>query len=167
MEIILEKVDIKNKNILSNLLQLYLHDIEKDFFVGIDLDENESFSYPHLDEYWEKEEYIPYFIKLESEIIGFILINNNFQILGKENNSYNLAEMFIINKYKRKGIGKNVMFQIFKKYSGKWEVRPVPNSKGAELFWENTIKEYTQNKYEIRHVGKYKRPIFTFDTTEI
>ena len=39
MEIILKKISIKNKGLLQNLLQLYLHDISKDFSVGIDLDQ--------------------------------------------------------------------------------------------------------------------------------
>ena len=165
MDIVLEIIDIKNKELLHNLMQLYLHDITKDFPIGIDLDENCLFSYSDFNKYWQNKAYIPYFIKLENKIIGFVLINDDFEILEKGNNTFNLSEIFVINKHKRKGVGKQVMIQLFSKFRGKWEVRAIPNSKQAELFWDKIIKEYTQNNYNVNYTGYYNRPIFTFDTS--
>lgn len=147
MNIQVEKINIKDKDILSNLLHLYSYELSKNFFPHLSLNEMSSSAYLHLDDYWEKDECIPYFIKLESEIVGFILINKDFKLLPKENNSYNVSELFVLDQYKRKGIGKNAIFQVFKNHIGKWEVIPASNSISAEVFWKKIIKEYMHNNY--------------------
>jgi predicted acetyltransferase len=166
MNIFLERVEILKKNILANLLQLYLHDITSENFSGIEMDEKGLYPYP-IDGYFGNDECIPYFIKLDTEIVGFVLIEKPYLVLEKENDSYCISEMFIMNKYKRKGIGKNVALQLFKKHIGKWEIGTLPNSKEVTLFWENVVSEYTHYKYTATYLGNCTTPVITFGNYEI
>ena len=48
-------------------------------------------------------------------------------------------------------------------YNGNWIIKAVPNSKTAENFWYNVINEYTNNNFELEHIGKYERAEFKFN----
>ena len=39
----------------------------------------------------------------------------------------------------------------------------LKKSEQAELFWINTVKEYTNNKFEVEHIGKFNRAVITFN----
>lgn len=56
----------------------------------------------------------------------------------------------VLPKYRRNKVGKKAAFKVFNIYRGNWEVEPVSNSKRAYMFWENAIKEYTNNNYEFK-----------------
>jgi len=167
MNIILEKIEINKKFVLENLFQLYLHDIIDENSSDIKMNENGLFD-NNIDGYWIKEECITSFlIKNDNEIVGFIVIGKPWLVLKKENDSYSIVEMFILNKYKRKGIGKNVVLQLFKKYIGKWEIATLPNSKERTLFWEKIISEYTCNKFTANYLGTCSTPVYTFENIQI
>ena len=97
---------------------------------------------------------------MKNEIIGFVLINI-------VDNAYcSLSSIFIKNEYRRQGIGKNVMFQLFKKFVGSWEIKLIANSETVELFFEKVIKEYTRNVYMkvagVKDIG----PLFVVNTNK-
>ena len=151
---ILRKIELKDKNLLENMMQLYLHDISINFPIDFD---STTCKYDYdLDSYFEKN--VAFFIENEKqEKLGFILID----LLS--NTSFEISEMFILNNYKRQGIGEKAIKDIFKKYRGDWIVKAVPLSIVAEKFWNNVINNYSNGKYNIDHMGKYKRAIFKFN----
>src|SRR5574344_235169 len=150
----LRKIGLKDKNLLENMMQLYLHDIS--IYFHIDFDSTTCKYDYNLDSYFEKN--VAFFIENEKqEKLGFILID----LLS--NTSFEISEMFILNNYKRKGIGEEAVKNIFNEYRGNWIVKAVPLSIVAEKFWNNVINNYTNGKYSIDHIGKYKRAIFKFN----
>jgi len=167
MNINLEKADIKQKNIMSNMMQLYLHDITSEEFSGIEMDENGLYPYSDLEYYWTDDNFVPYFIKMDDIIAGFVLLIKNYSMIEdkKEKDCYIIMEMFVLNRYKGKGIGTNVTLQLFGKYTGKWEIGTLPNSKRVSAFWEKIIGEYTKNNFEAYYRG-YSTPIFKFENTK-
>lgn len=160
MNVELKLVKEEEKRVLANMLQLYLHDITR--FLHMEMNNEGLFEYKYLDNYWTNKDYIPYFIIADNKIAGFILVNNDFLALDKGKDGHNIAEFFIMNSFKRKGIGKKASHLIFDMYPGNWEVRPVLRSEEAKVFWENIIKEYTDDHYEV-HFPKPKREIITFN----
>lgn len=74
---------------------------------------------------------------------------------------YDLAEMFILNAYKKKGYGEIVAKQVFDLHHGSWEIRPVPRSEGAKKFWLKVVKNYTNNNY-VENYPKPNRLALTF-----
>src|SRR5574344_1146042 len=135
MNIKLERIENKDKSILNNLFQLYLHDITAT--LPMEVNEHGLFEYNEIDYYFNGEiNHFAYFIKVDNHYAGFALIDNNFLVLEKKDNSYNFSELFILNAYKGKGIGKETAFKIFDMHKGNWEVKPVPRSERAKKFWE-------------------------------
>ena len=158
MEITLKEIKIEQKDILEKLLQLYLHNISSDF--PMDFNSNTGlYEYDDINKYFENENNKAFFILKENDIAGFILID----ILDEKNI---IQEIFVLNNYKRKGIGKIATNMIFDKYKGNWEIKSLPCSKTAENFWINSIKEYTKDNYNLEYIGKFNRAVITFNNKQ-
>ena len=101
----LERVKLKDKKILNNLIQLYLHNLSQNF--KIDFDSKKGlYIYEDISKYFINDNDIPLFIKDEDNILGFILLN----LSEKENV---VQELFILNNYKRLGYGKKAITEVF------------------------------------------------------
>ena len=154
----LVSIDRKELYILENLLQLYLYDIS--YYFPIDFDSlNGKYIYEGLEKYVDSSNDYAYFIKYENSIVGFILV-------GKDNDSYILQEIFVLNNFKNKGLGEDAVHKLFHQIGGEWIIKSLPCSTLAEKFWNKTISNYTDGKYKVEHVGKYNRAFFTFESIE-
>lgn len=153
----LEEVKIEEKDILFNLLQFALYDGSQ--YIENNINNDGLFNYKWFDSYFTDDNRVSYFIRtIDNELIGFVMINQYLKIFESGNS---IAEFLILPQYRRKHIGKRVMFDIFNIYKGNWEVEPIENSKEAYEFWKNTIKNYTNDKYS------FKDNIFLFNNKEI
>jgi predicted acetyltransferase len=56
--------------------------------------------------------------------------------------------------------------KIFDMHKGNWIIKSLPGSPKAESFWNKTVSKYTNNKFEIDHIGKYNRAVFTFNNSK-
>ncbi len=156
MAVKLKKVNLRDKTILCNLLQLYLHDIS--YYFPIEFDDNKgSYLYDDIEKYFNNLNNHAYFVNNCNRISGFMLID-------KIEETMIIQEMFVLNNYKNKGIGKNAVFTALDKYKGNWVIKSLPGSIPAEQFWLRTIKEYTNGNFNVEHVGKYNRAVFTFNS---
>lgn len=103
-----------------------------------------------------------YLVKVYDEVAGFVLI------WSKDKTNWNMGEFFILAKFQRQGIGKQVAHNIGHMYPGFWEVSVIPENKSALIFWTKTISEYTDGNYsqETKTISKYQsqRTLFTFNT---
>ncbi len=135
MKIELELIDISEKNILSQMLNDYQFEISGDGSAG----------YKYLDLYWEKENRHPYFIKVDGEIAGFALVNGH-TIVCK--GASNLAEFYVLSKFRKCGVGRSAAKAVFAKFPGKWEVRQIAENPIAHIFWNKVINEYSNGKFQ-------------------
>ncbi len=153
----MELVQIKKEetNILERLLQLYLHDISFHFPMNFDESTGLYLCYS-LDKYFDDSINYAYFIKHEEKLAGFMFVDTD------DNNIY-IQEMFVLNSYKNKSIGKLAAFEVFNKHKGNWMIKSLPCSEPSERFWNKTIKEYTSDNFNLERTGNYNRAVFTFN----
>lgn len=59
-----------------------------------------------------------------------------------------LAEFFIIAKFQRKKIGKDIAHQLFKEFKGTWEIMQLSKNLPAIKFWRKVISDYTKGKFD-------------------
>ena len=154
MKVEFKKIIERDK--FDRLFQLYLSELSLYYPAPYNYEEclNE---YDNINRYFNDNNHYSYFIYLNNNIVGFVLIDDN------SNDNYELSEIFILNQVKNQGIGTIVVNKIFDKYRGNWIIKVVPNSKKAENFWMKTIKEYTNNNFEVIYTGKYNRAEFSFN----
>ena len=163
MKIELIKVTKDHKPILGQLLEYYCYDFSE--FIETDVNAHGYFNYRHLDLYFIESERLPFFIKVDNQYGGFVLINKEFQYF-QDRNGYALAEFFVMRKYRRKGIGKQAAFKIFDQFTGFWEVSIVMLNSPALKFWSTIIEDYTQDNYSTTFGEKkgLKKQIFGFES---
>lgn len=145
MEIILCDVKVEEKEILYRLLQYSLfEESENDMN---EMNQEGIYEYKYFDSYFIDDDRHAFFIREKDtdKLLGFAMVNEH---LEKFQDGHSIAEYLVIPKYRRNKIGKRIAFEIFDKFKGNWEVSPSYNSKKAYMFWENTIKEYTNNNYK-------------------
>ncbi|MGY3716979.1 GNAT family N-acetyltransferase [Sutcliffiella cohnii] len=138
MSITLHEVLQSEKDILRNFYSLYLHDLSK-FTSTLEISEEGYFEFDGFEKFWEVEGIVPYFIKLEERIIGFILLLERPFL--KAMNDYGINDIFILNKYKGKGLGREAVKQLFEEKPGKYFVMELIDNQPAVSFWKKLYSE--------------------------
>ncbi|MEL6698956.1 MAG: GNAT family N-acetyltransferase [Bacteroidota bacterium] len=146
MSIELIQAQKTDHDILQRLLELYCYDFSE--ILQTDVDAHGLFHYPYLDLYFEEENRHPYLVKVKGKYAGFVLINSVLQYLD-DPKARAIAEFFILRKYRRKGVGKEVAFRAFARFPGKWEVSVLASHTSALTFWKQTIGAYTGDTFEV------------------
>ncbi len=150
------KARVEEKEVLKNLMQFYFYDFTE--FMDGDVKENGQFGdYPYLDHYWTEDHRFPYIVEVEGRIAGFVFVR---RILSNEESYYSIAEFFIMKKYRRLGIGKQVATSIFDLHKGHWEVFQIEKNKPAQLFWRKVIDEYSSGNFQEREKDGGKIQLF-------
>lgn len=159
MKFDLFEVEEKDKNIIFNLMQLYTYELSffEDKTTSFELLENGLFKISkYVDLYW-KEERQPYILKYDGKLAGFVLERFN------EEEMYEIAEFFVLNKYRKLGAGTFMANEIFKKYKGKWEIRTLLKNKPAQDFWRKVVKNASNGIYEEHLIRNNTRYAFYFE----
>ena len=113
---------------------------------GSDVDELGEFVCRNLDRYWKEPGRYPLLIYVDGKIAGFALVAYR-SVVSRNTKARWIAEFFVMRKYRRRGIGKRVAFEVFNRYPGSWEVGQIPQNVPALKFWRRVIGEYTRDNY--------------------
>lgn len=138
----------EHKPIVGHLMQLYMYDFSE--FVDLDVDEDGLYpEYKNLDDYWTGDaNRFPYLVHLNGKHAGFVLVRF---ITDADRSYFSIAEFFVLKKYRRQGMGKEVAMQVFDLHKGEWEVFQKENNVPAQLFWRNVIDQYTAGNFTEHH----------------
>lgn len=159
-DIDLQRVSLEDKPVLQRLIELYEHDFSE--FDGSDVNEHGLFGYKYLDHYWTEEGREAHFIRVEGKLAGFVLTHP--LIPSDEFCTRELAEFFILRKYRRQGVGRAVATRVFDMHPGRWWVQQYETNLASIAFWRGTIGEYTGGNYEEIRVPEWNGPIQVFYT---
>jgi len=141
-EVSLDAAAAADAGLLSNLLELYIHDLSE-VFSGIQLGANGRFGYRDLALYWsEPERRFPFIIKCGSRVAGFVLVTRGSPA-SEDPNVFDIAEFFVIRRYRRSGVGRRAANLLWNRFSGMWIVRVSEGNRGAIPFWARVIAEYS------------------------
>ena len=153
---------LDDKALIQRLMELYQYDFSET--EGNDLDKHGCFGYPYLDYYWVENGRYPFLVYVNGKVAGFVLVNHHTYLPG---NDVSIAEFFVMRKYRKQGIGKTVAFQIFDKFSEKWEIQETETNVGAQHFWRKVVAAYTNGRYTevMMNDERWKGPVQFFDNT--
>ena len=136
----LEKVKKEEENILQNLLEFYLYDFN--FFYEDDLNDNGRFEFIDTNEYFTKEKYEAFFIRVKDKLAGFILINNNTELIK---NGTRIEEFWIMPKYRKGYFAFSVLKEVFSRYQNEIEFIILEQNKR----WLKAINYFINKNYTI------------------
>lgn len=138
-------VKLDDKEILRNLLEKY--DYEFSQYDNRDVNKLGLYGYNYLDNYWTEKARWAFFIAVEGNLAGFVMVNNFPE--AKEETDYSLAEFFVMYKYRRCGVGKYAAMKVFDMFHGKWQLKRHPKNIGSVHFWNCVVSEYTKGNYRL------------------
>ena len=107
------EVQEKDKDVIYNLMQLYTYELSffEDETTNFQLLDNGVFKLSkYIDLYWTEEGRHPYILRCEGKLAGFVLERYN------EDGMNEIAEFFVLNKYRKLGAGTFMANELFKKY---------------------------------------------------
>jgi len=147
VEYYFSKVAIEQKNMLENLMTLFLHDLSE-YADDIKIDSTGLHRFDVLDLFFEKEGLTPFFIQSEGEILGFILIQSG-SYTNPEHADYVMNSFFILRRYRGKGIGTAVALKFFALYPGRYCCSQLKSNVPAVRFWKNVYAKNNVDVYEL------------------
>lgn len=159
----LEQATERDATLLSNLLELYIHDMSV-AFPQVALGPDGRFGYPPLERYWkEPATRFAYLIKAHANVVGFALVTRSSSTHELQNMS-DVAEFFVLRQHRRSGIGRQAAFLLWDAFPGSWTVRVVDANPGAAAFWSALATEYTHGDVSatIRQDNDRSWRVFTF-----
>ena len=144
MTITTEPILIEQKSVFVQMMELFNYDFSE--FSDADINEYGYFGYPRIDDYWNEEGRYPFFIRADGKLAGLVLVRSCCEY-NNLREPHNIAEFFVMKKYRKQGIGKEVAKSIFDRFPGGWEITVWANNLPAQVFWESVVSEYTQGNY--------------------
>ena len=139
-------MQLHEREILANLLEKY--DCEFSQYDNRDVNPLGLYGYKYLDYYWTEEKRWAYFIEVDDNLAGFVMVNN-FAEAPDRPLDFALSEFFVLYKYRRLGVGKHAFFAALALHKGRWQLKRHPKNLASVLFWDRVIAEYTRGAFEL------------------
>ncbi len=149
--------------ILVHLLELYAHDFSE--FHDMELNADGRFGYTKLPLYWLEPNRHPFLVMADRKLAGLVLVKKGSEISG-DDAVWDVAEFFVVRRYRRRGIGTEIAHTIWSRFPGRWEVRVMESNHTADHFWERAIAEFVSKPIPSTRVekeGKFWR-LFSFNS---
>ncbi|MCU9613222.1 GNAT family N-acetyltransferase [Caldibacillus lycopersici] len=144
MNVTLAPIPYEDKSILFQLIQLYRYDSSE--FDGHALTAHGLYSYKYLDHQWTESYRRPLLVKVDGEIAGFALlildVPKQYTKRSTAEQTNVVSDFFIMRKFRGRGVGKKVAFQLFEQFQGIWEIKQTEGNVAAQIFWEKVISQY-------------------------
>ena len=143
--------------VLANLIELYAHDFSE--FREMELGEDGRFGYLSLSLYWSDPERHPFLVRVNGKLAGFVFVK-------RESGVWDMAEFFVVRRYRRRGVGMEIAQTLWRRFPGSWEVRVMEANHSAHLFWERAISAFVGETIPATPVEKDGRwwRVFSFDS---
>lgn len=135
MKATIQQITHTNKEQFENLFNYYLYELSA--YSQEDIGSKGTFEMEDISPYYRDERLYPYFITFNEKIVGFILVTSPPYV--EEGVDYSVQELFVLPKYRGTNIAKDAVMQIFKLYSGRYEVGMFKSNLKAVKFWTKLI----------------------------
>jgi len=129
MHIEVVRADEGDRGVVRRLLELYRYDFSE--FDGRDVDADGEYGYPYFEHYWTEPERHPFLIRVDGHWGGLALVRSGPPA--------DMAEFFVLRKYRRRGVGRHAAEEIFRMFQGEWTVRQQRSNPAATAFWRTAI----------------------------
>ena len=152
-----------DRDVLQAMGRFYVYDMSE--YTGWPCPPDGLYACADFGPFWSEPGAHCFFIAVDGERAGFVLVDRNGTLKQTE---YNVAEFFVMRKFKGRGVGRAVATTIFDRFRGPWEVMQLPDNRGAIGFWRTVIGAHTGGRYdEARRYSSYlekEMNVISFDS---
>jgi predicted acetyltransferase len=140
-EVVLDVATPRDAAVLSNLLELYAHDLSEAF--ALELGADGRFGYENLPLYWsEPERRFHFLICCGTRVVGFALVTRGSPA-SDDPDDFDVAECFVVRWHRHSGVGRRAAFLLWNRSAVRWIVRMSEGNDSGCHFWSSVIAEYT------------------------
>jgi predicted acetyltransferase len=159
---VLQPALVHEAPLLANLFELYAHDLSAVF--ELDVGADGRFGYAKLASYWREPDRFPFLIRVGTELAGFVLATRGSPATS-DPDDLDVAELFVLRRYRRGGVGAAVARALWDRLPGHWIVRVAERNSSALPFWTLVITDYTRGRFTraLATVGGKPWTVFAFD----
>jgi predicted acetyltransferase len=159
----LTPVTLAEKNMLSNLYQLYHYDFSE--FTSENINQEGKYDV-NIDFIWEGDNrWRPYFITISGTIVGFVIVLLE-NLDTDPDPTHVIYDFMILKKFRRSGVGFAAAMQTFELYKADWALAQMESNTPAIGFWRKVLKDFTNDHYTETFRDDTRKYIQTFSTKE-
>ncbi len=157
MDVQITPVAVEEHDVLAALLQLYVYDFSE--MLGLDVGDDGRYHAPPI------EGRDAFLVRVDGKLAGFALVLGKSRLTGEEG-VHDVAEFFVLQRYRRTGVGEKAARWLFDRYPGPWEVRQKAENAHAIAFWRRVIDRYTGGHFDEEALDdeRWRGPVQRFDT---
>ena len=134
---------------LRRLMQLYCYDFND--FSNMPIHSDGTFGDPDFIEEQFGARHSSYLIRSGGTLAGFAIVSPRSYLTGKSGVT-DMAQFFVMRRYRRKGVGRTAATCLFDRHPGAWEVRVIEENSGANVFWRSAIDGYTSGAFNVSDI---------------
>ena len=144
-------------------MEFYLYDFSE--FDGDDLDDHACFVYGDLDYFWFEPTHAAFLATVDGHLAGVVLVDNDVKLAGNERS---ICEFFVMRKYRRRGVGRTMAQEVFRRLPATWEIAVKASNMPAQIFWQKVISEYSQGVFQevMLDNDEWEGPVFSLDNRQ-
>jgi predicted acetyltransferase len=134
--------------LIRNLYPLYLHDLSA-FTEFYDVDARGVWFPDYLPGWLDRRLPVmhPMVIREGGRPAGFALVGERPFPHMTPGRDLRMCEFFVLNRLRRRGVGRRAAAAIFDRFRGVWEVSELPANERAVAFWRRVIADVTGGRY--------------------
>jgi predicted acetyltransferase len=152
---------------LARLLQLYAYDFSES--IALDIGDDALFDVRRLlSGCWSEPGRHTFLCRADGRLAGFAIVDERSRLSG-DPEVMDVAEFFVMRKYRRRGVGAACAALAFDLFPRKWEVRQQATNGAATAFWRRAIHLYTGYGFDETFVDddRWRGPVQSFDARAI
>jgi predicted acetyltransferase len=158
MPLTLKLVTEEEAQILSNLMQLYLHETSR--FAPREISDEGLYETSSITDKITTPQVDAYLVRVKGKLAGFAIVQPKFQndlVIARS-----LTDIFILESYRGFGIGEEVARMAFDESPGLWHIDIAPQHEDGAKFWGKVIYRYTGDDYRHLNSRGNRAEVFEF-----
>jgi predicted acetyltransferase len=134
-----------DRECLLALTELYAYDLSA--VASLDLGDDGRFHAIDVDALWTEPRRHGYLIRVDDRLAGFAMVHEFSRLTG-DASVRDMAQFFVVKRYRRAGVGSRSARWLFDRFPGRWEVRQREENQAATAFWRQVIDQHTAGRFE-------------------
>ncbi|MCK3831235.1 GNAT family N-acetyltransferase [Pseudomonas fluorescens] len=126
----------EDAELIRNLYQYYAYESSDWEQEDVEADGRFYIHDEHLARYWQDPQWSANLLLVDGYIAGFLLIEGS-ELPGID--ALELADLFILKRYRRKGIGRAIASQVLCSGAANWLVRFYDQDEVSQAFWRTVL----------------------------
>lgn len=163
MKVTLGPLSTADEPVLNRLMQFYVYDFSE--FMGYDVAADGVFFSGGPQAVFHPQPWRHAFLlRVDGCLAGFAIVDERSRITA-DPSVMDVAEFFVMRKYRRKGVGAMAAMRAFELFPRRWEVRQIARNTAATAFWRDVIGRYTGGRFEevVLDDERWRGPVQSFD----